>query len=271
MTVDAILPAAGRISGDFAAEAGAELKALIEIGGQTVLARTIDTVRATSRVGRIVVITAEEARTHPAMRLADAVLPEGGESGPDNIIAGLEWLREARGGTLLDRVLVLTTDLPFLTPECLSEYMDACPRDVDVCVPLVEDRSLLSRFPASRALFVKLRDGSWTIGCAFMINPAAFLENRQLIERCFQARKSQLRMAQLLGIGFILRFLTSRLTVADVEAHCRAVLGCSACAIRDSAPELAFDIDQVEDYRYALAAARPPSAACGGGPNGGPE
>ena len=256
MSIDAILPAAGRIKDDFAAEVGTELKALIEIGGRTVLERTIDTLRATGRVGRIVVIGPEEVAAHPGSRSADAVLPEGGDSGPDNIIAGLEWLRETNGGRDADRVLVVTTDLPFLTPECIAGYLDSCPEGVGICAPLVDSETFEARFPESQTMYVKLRDGRWTMGCAFLVDPAAVFANRDLIERCFQARKSQFAMAQLLGIGFILRFFAGQLAVADVEERCRGILGCSACAIRDSAPELAFDIDQVEDYRYAVQTAR---------------
>jgi len=78
MLVDAMLPAAGRISGEFAAEAGAEVKALIEIGGRTVLQRTLETLRATDRIGKIVVIGPEEVTSHPAAQGADALLSEGG-------------------------------------------------------------------------------------------------------------------------------------------------------------------------------------------------
>ena len=48
--IDVILPAGGRISGEFAAETGVGVKALIEIGGRTVLQRTIDALRATGQV-----------------------------------------------------------------------------------------------------------------------------------------------------------------------------------------------------------------------------
>ena len=270
MTIDAVLPAAGRIKDDFAAEVGTELKALIQIGSRTVLQRTIDTLRATGRVGRIVVVGPEEVGAHPAAQSADAVLPEGGDSGPDNIISGLEWLREANGGRDPDRVLVVTTDLPFLTPECICGYLDACPEGADICAPLVDQQTFQGRFPKSQTMYVKLRDGRWTMGCAFLVDPRAVFANRDLIERCFQARKSQLGMAQLLGIGFILRFLAGQLTVADIEERCRGILGCSACAVRESAPELAFDIDHVEDYRYAVEAARSDSPPCEGGAGGGP-
>ncbi len=92
--VDVILPAGGRIGGDFAAEAGASIKALIELHGVTVLERTVRVLRAMPEVGRIVVIGPAELQGHAASRGADVVLPEG-DSGPSNIMLGLEWLGKA--------------------------------------------------------------------------------------------------------------------------------------------------------------------------------
>lgn len=56
MKLDVILPAGGRISGEFASEAGVEVKALIEINGCTVLEHTIDVLRATQRVERLILV-----------------------------------------------------------------------------------------------------------------------------------------------------------------------------------------------------------------------
>jgi len=250
MTVDAVLPAAGRIAGAFAAEAGAEVKALIRLGGATVLERTLATLRAAGGVGRIVVIAPREVQGHPAARGADAVLEER-DSGPSNILLGLEWLREAGGGALPERALVVTTDLPFLTPEVVNRFLASCRPEADLSVPLVRREEFEARFPGHAMQYVRLREGEWTMGCAFLVNPAVFLANRAHLERAFAARKSKLKMARLLGLSFILRFLARRLTVADIEARCLAMLGCTGGGITGSPPELAFDIDGPREYRYA--------------------
>jgi len=249
--VDAILPAAGRISGDFAAEAGAGVKALIELGGRTVLERTIAALRATGRIGRIVVIGPEEVTAHPAARAADAALPEGGESGPSNIRRGLEWVRDASGGHA-DRVLIVTTDLPFITPEAITRFLDACPLDLDICIPLLRREEFEARFPDFPLEYVRLRDGEWTMGCAFLVNPEAIIAHRARIEQVFALRKSQLGMMRLLGPLFIVRFLLKRLTIKDIEQRCLDILGCTGGAIHGCPPELTFDIDLPREYRYAV-------------------
>ncbi len=251
MKADAILPAGGRIRGRFAAEAGTELKALIEIGGQTVLEQTLGVLRATGRVCKVAVVGPSEIRSYAAAGWADAVLPEGGRSAPANVLRALEWLYEANGGRHAERVLVVTTDLPFLTPEAINRFLDACPAEAEVCVPLIQREEFEGRFPGHRIRFVRLRDGWWMIGGAFLVRPQAVINARPLIEKAFAARKNYLAMAGLLGISCIARFITGGLTVGQIERRCREILGCTGRGVRDCPPELVFDIDRPVDYRYA--------------------
>ncbi len=252
MNIDAILPAGGRLAGDFAAEAGTEVKALIEFGGRSLVERTIEILRTTGRIERIVVVGPDEVVASPAARSADAVLhSDPSNSGPTNILSGLEWLREARDGGYPDRVLIVTTDLPFLSPAAVTGFIDSCAPETDICIPLIGREQFEEAYPGSTNLFVRLQDGEWTIGCAFLVNPAAVERNRAVIERVFRARKSQIGMARLLGLPLIVRFLTRRLSIPMIERRCMTILGCSASAVRGCSVELSFDIDYVEDYRYA--------------------
>jgi CTP:molybdopterin cytidylyltransferase MocA len=245
MKVDVVLPAGGRI-GD--GPAGTEVKALLPIGGVPLLTRTLLALRATGRAGLIAVIGPPEVAPHAAS-LADVVLPES-DSGAANILRGMEWVQAANSGAAA-RLLVLTTDLPFLTPEAIRGFLDACPPDRDICVPVLERKELRARFPGHHGRFVPLRDGAWAIGCAFLVNPEAMTGNQHLIRRVFAARRSQLGMARLLGPGFTVRFLARRLTLPQIEAKCLTMLGCSGAAVRGCAPELGFDIDYPADYAYA--------------------
>src|SRR2546427_437783 len=152
-TVDAVLPAGGRISGDFAAEAGAKVKALIRFGEVTLLDRAITTLRECGSIGRIVVIGPEACRE--AASLADGFVQEA-DSGPENIRRGLAWLGSSH------RVLVLTTDLPFVSAQAINAFLNACPESADISVPALTRQQYESRFPDSPAVYLRLRDGEWT-------------------------------------------------------------------------------------------------------------
>ncbi len=248
MEIDVVLPAGGRISGEFAQRAGTSVKALIKFDGSSVLERTIRCLREAGIEGRYVVIGPEEVNSDPVCERVDAVLPET-PTGPGNILAGLEYLNQM-GCT--DRAIIANTDLPFLSPISLQRFVSACSRDVDICAPAMTRETFEAQYPGLRAEFVPLRDGRWTMGCVFVVNPEAISRNRIHIDRVFEARKSQSRMARLLGFGFVLRFLMHRLSMPDIERQCSGILGCSAQAIITSDADLAFDLDDMSDYDYAL-------------------
>jgi molybdopterin-guanine dinucleotide biosynthesis protein A len=248
-TVDVILPAGGRIRGAFAAQTGVRVKALLPVGERTVLERTLEALRACERVRRLVVIGPQEVATHPGASEADAVLADTG-SGVGNVFRGLDWLADngGEGG----RLLILATDLPLLTASSVTSFLDACPPEADVAAPVTRREAFEARFPGNKRRFVRLADGSWVLGCAFLVNPQVMARLRAHTERVFAARKAAAAILVQLGPAFLARFLAGRLSIAQIEERCQHILGCRALAVRDSPPELAFDIDRPQDYRYAL-------------------
>lgn len=244
---DLILPAGGRIDGEFATKVGTPWKALIEFDGKSILERQIDAFRSSGVVDRIVVIGPPELLASRAAGLSDIRI-EPGETGPDNIYRGLDALSESDA----ERVLVATTDLPFLSPALIADFVQRCPADRDICVPLVSESSYSARFPGSTATFVKIRDGVWTLGCMYQFHVESMRRIKPAMDRVFENRKSKLGMARILGPGFLIKYLTKSLTVQQLEAKVGSILGCTAYAMPESPPELAYDIDDDDDYTYAL-------------------
>lgn len=247
-TYDVILPAGGRLKPDFAQKVGTDIKALIEFEGLTILERTLVALHSSGRVRRAIVIGNDALKKVPLDENC-TVLPET-DSGPGNILAGLKYLLKQPDAPT--KVMVATTDLPFLTPELINDFIDACPADKDICVPLVNKKDWEKRFPGSTATFVPLRDGSWTAGCVYLIDVKALEGSMPRIEKVFENRKSVLGMAKLLGPVFLMKFLFKTLTIPDVEAKIVSMLGCSGAAIPNAPVEFAYDIDDFEDYDYAM-------------------
>ena len=248
-TIDAILPAGGLIDDAFAAKVGVKNKALIQFDGKTILRRTLDALEASGRVGETVVIGTEEVLEHEDAKQAGTTLPAGG-SGPDNILKGLLFLMERPNPP--DKVLIATTDMPFLTDAIIEDFLDKCASDCDIHVPLVTRDQYVARFPGSTANFVPLKDNVWTIGGAYVVDVQAFQAALPHVQKLFEQRKSKLGMAKLLGPVFLCRFLAKKLTVPMVEAKLKQILGCTGAPVLNCAPELAYDIDDIEDYEYAM-------------------
>jgi GTP:adenosylcobinamide-phosphate guanylyltransferase len=273
---DVILPAGGRITGEFAQRTGVEIKALIDFCGETILRRTIHTLRATNRVGRIVVIGPQPALNEAQKAGANGLIIEG-ESGPDNILRGLQWLQEEgrrkkeegeseevvgddeassfllppSSFDLSSRVLIVTTDLPFLTTQALNTFLDACAPDAEAVIPILTQREFEARFPGTQNEYVRLKEGNYTIGCAFVVNGETLLRNEAHLRAVFEARKSQWQMARLVGWATIFRFVTRQLTVPLLQARISAIARCKGVALPHMPPELAYDIDQPADFLYA--------------------
>jgi len=62
----------------------------------------------------------------------------------------------------------------------------------------------------------------------------------------------QCGMAMLLGPKFVWDYLNKKLTVTDIEKKITQMVKINGTAVPGSPPELAFDIDYLEDYHYAL-------------------
>ena len=245
---DVILPAGGRVDADLAAKAGGDVKATFRFGEETILEKTVRVLRESGLSRRIVAIGGEAVRKE-AERGGIHALSEA-NTGPENILNGLKWLRSQPNPPA--RVMVVTTDLPFLTAEILSRFVALCPADRAIAVPLISRTEWEARFPGSSAMFVTLGDGAWTTGGVFLIDAEALEHSMPQIERVFAQRKSKLGMARLLGPAFVLGLLRKTLTVTQIEAKIQSMLGCSGAAVRGAPPELAYDIDDVEDYEYAM-------------------
>ena len=148
-------------------------------------------------------------------------------------------------------MLIVTTDLPFLTTQALNTFLDACAPDADVVIPILTQQEFEMRFPGTQNEYVRLKEASYTIGCAFVVNGETLLRNEAHLRAAFDARKSQWQMARLVGWETILRFVTRQLTVPLLQARISAIAHCKGVALPHIPPELAYDIDQPADFYYA--------------------
>ncbi|MHB8635979.1 MAG: NTP transferase domain-containing protein [Fimbriimonadaceae bacterium] len=248
-TLDAILPAGGRLGAELAAKVGTDIKALIEIDGKPLLEHVFDAIQASGLVRRTVLIGGSDVRAKFANRATYAI--DEADSGPANMYNGLETLlAQADPPT---RILLATTDLPYVRGQHVARLIEMAPTDKQIVVPAVRRADFEVAYPGTSSTFVKLKDGEFTLGGMFLIDATAMRNMRPHAEAVFNQRKSKFGMAKLLGFGFALRFATNRLSLLDVERKIVSLLGCSAGPVPGAPAEFAYDIDDWEDYSYAVA------------------
>lgn len=245
--MDAVIPAGGTIPEDFAQRIGTPHRALAPVGpdGRPVMQIVVDALRDSGTVSRIIGVAAPVAQR---ITDVDVWLPAG-DSGPANILRGLAEAEQNAPA------LVCASDLPLMTAGSVTQFVAACGTEAGIAVGLVKADALNAMFPdAPPSEFVPLRDaGPVTMGSLFQIRPDALARNRGLLENAFAARKSQWRMAGLLGPRLVWQFAAKSLTLTAIAARAQHVLGCRIEVVLDTPPELAYDMDTADDYAYAHA------------------
>ena len=246
--IPAVVTAGGRISGELAGAAGTPIKALIKIENKPLLAFMLDALLQIPRVGPVVVVGPMEIAPALAPYPSVCLVPEGA-TGPENVLRGLQAVREDGDGM----ALICTSDLPFIEAGAIGSLLHTAPQTADIVFPVVSRTDYEACFPASPNVWTPLSGGQYTGGSVLLVRPDALEKNQALIERVFAARKSQWEMAKLLGLGFALRFKRGKLTVADAEARASALTGCRCHALLNADARLSADIDTLADYLWVQA------------------
>jgi GTP:adenosylcobinamide-phosphate guanylyltransferase len=212
-------------------------KALIELQGQTLLARVVGALRAAG-AARIAVVFGHPAVEAEAARLSVEAVPQA--EGPSlSVQAGLDRL-----GTPL---VVTTADHALLHPEWVRCFLADIPPYTDVAALVGERTVIEAAAPGTKRTYIHLADGRWS-GCnLFYFANARALGVIELWRRVEAERKHPLRMAAILGLPMLLRYLFGRLSLAHAAARLGDLAGVKAVIVRSPFGLAAIDVDKPAD------------------------
>jgi len=210
-------------------------KAFLEIGGRPLVRRVVDAARGCAAVDRVLVVGPPEPLG--AVIGADADIVPEQASLMDNLAAAVAQL----GGR--GTVLVLASDLPLLTSEAVTAFLDRCHDGADFYYAIVPQSAIERRFPTARKTYVKVTDGTFCGGSVLCFNADVVDRVRPFVEQVISARKKPWLLAQLFGWGTVMKFASGRLSIAEMEGRAREVTGLVGRAIIFDGPELALDVD----------------------------
>jgi len=239
----AVVTAGGRIDGEFALAAGTQVKALAPVRGVTMLRRMLEALRACG-ITEIAVVGGEDVRAACASSVERFV--NESPSGSENL------LRALRAWPDSERLIYATSDLPYVTAATVLDFLQRVGQGT-LAVALAEYGAFAARFPGAPPFGITLARERVVNGGVFSIPQGATAKLAAVATRFFKARKQPWRMASLVGPAVLVRFLSGRLRVGDLESMALHVLQVPAQALRGCAPELAFDVDTIDEYRYACA------------------
>ena len=245
MNKDVVVLAGGKNTPEMAAATGTENRALTPIGPRTMLDYVVSALDAAPSVGRIFVVgDVPESDLYTAVRGQNTLL--------ENLLAGL-----AAAGDQ-ERVLVSTSDIPFLTPAALEDFISrAAATGADLCCSYVPLTACTQKYPEMKRTAIQLAEGRFTLGNVMLVNPRFLVQHQETIAEAYAARKSPSQMARLLGVGLLARLLGAQmlpplLSVGTLEAAVSRILGgIRAVGICSAYAEIGTDVDKPEDIAAA--------------------
>lgn len=217
--------------------AGVSHKALIPLGGETLLARVVSALAkaGATRIG----VSADD----PAVR---AALPALGAE-PLDPAAGPSLSVRRAAETLGTPLLVTTADHALLQPEWVTRFLADVPKEADVAALLAGQAVVEAAAPGTRRTYLKFSDGAWS-GCNlfYLANDRA-LAAVDLWRRVEAERKRPWRIASLLGPDILLRYATGRLSLTGAVERLGRLAGVTAAAVESPFGLAAVDVDKPAD------------------------
>ena len=243
--INAVVLAGGPPDDVAALQPDAPNKAFVRVGGVALVTRVLQQLRASTSIGRIVVVSPQRTEGDPALALADERRDDG--------VKIRQSLRNGLDGFPPDElVLVSASDLPVLTVASIDDFVaHAASIDPDLGYGCLEKRVHEASFPEVPHTWARLRDGTYCGGGFIAMKPRVMNELERFIERLGAARKNPLRLASLFGWDMMARFAFARLSIASAERRASEVLGATVRAIVSPYAETAVNVDRVSDVELA--------------------
>ena len=216
-------------------ESGVSWRAELEIQGERMVDRVV---RAVAPFGPLVIVGG------PSVEGAKFV--DGGSKFVDSLRNGLA----AASG---DPILIVTSDVPFLTTRSVEDFLDRCDPVADFCYPVVRAEACEGQFPGVRRTTLRTRDGEFTGGNIALVRRGFIESSMARVEAAYEARKSPVRLASILGWGLLARILFAKMapgtvTLGGLEKSVGRFLQASVRAVPTDFAEIGTDVDSFPQY-----------------------
>ena len=239
--IDALVLAGSPNTGALQEVSEAPYEALVKIGPFPMFHYVINALQNSGKVKQITVVGPPELKKYLT---------------PDiNWVASGHTLMEnlQRGSVYMEsRFLLATADIPMLTPRAVNGFLELCGDNcADLYFPLVPRTAVEKAFPGARRTYVQFKEGTYTGGNLFLVNPGAVEQCLSVGQELVTLRKKPLALARRVGITLLVKLLLKALTLPEVEARASRLLGIQGQVVVCPYPEIGMDVDKPLDLEVA--------------------
>lgn len=218
-------------------------EALIPIGQRFMIEYVVDALRKSEYIGRIVIAgPMEELKAHLPPGL-DIILAPNGETVIKSLLNALKTISPKE-----ERILVVTADVPLLTTTAVDSFIESCRyKEGDFFYPIVSREANESKYPGVRRTYVSLKEGIFTGGNIFLVDPKIVAKCEPVAEELVRLRKNPLSLASYIGWGVLIRYALGMLSLKEAEEKVSSLLGIKGTGIISPFPEIGIDVDKISD------------------------
>lgn len=224
-------------------------KATLDIGGKYMIQWVLDALDQADSIDWIVVVGCQDRQAEIHSKKIITFKPS-----TDDIILNFRQGAEA----VLEHnpdgksVAVVSSDIPLISSEIVNWVINSSlETNDDLYYSVVEQSQMEKRFPDSARSYVKLRDINVCGGDLAVINLDLYKSREDFWRKIFEARKSYLHQARLIGFDILILLLLRRLTFADTVKRVTRRLDISGQGLICPYPEIAMDIDKPHQLEIA--------------------
>lgn len=243
MKLDVVILAGAPNNGPLKRVSDTEHEALIKIARLPMVEYVLKAVNQAKYTGRVAVVGPKKELEESIQEKVDIFI-EAGYSIKDNILRSLAAFEDRS-----DYILLMTSDIPLITAEVIDKYIEACLQDgkADLYYPIIPRECNLEKFPMSRRTYFQLAEGVFTGGNMVIVKPDIFTGTGDLLDKVIALRKKPWKLSRLLGIKFILRFVTGNLSIVEIEDKVAKITGYRGHFMITEDAEIGFDVDKPSD------------------------
>jgi CTP:molybdopterin cytidylyltransferase MocA len=225
---------------------GVRHKCLATAGGVPLLARVVQALLASPRIGAVLVSLDDPVLLDRLPELATLR-----DTGRLRCLTSASSLSRSVGDAFAEAgapLLVTTADHALLEPRMLEQFLAAAEAsDADVAVGLVSAAIITASYPETRRTYLRFRDDGWSGANLFVLSTARAARAIAFWEGLERDRKQPWRLALALGPHLLLAYLLRMWTLDQAMARASRRLGLEAVAVSLPFAEAAIDVDKPAD------------------------
>lgn len=230
---------------------GVSHKCLIDIGGESMIARVADCLARSPRIGHIMV-SIDDPSVLDDIPVVERLRAEGRLSivfSAENFFASVAG---ALGPGVIWPALITTADNALMTPEMIGHFIREYEAEGgDVAVAVTSAETIWAKYPDGQRRPHRFADGKYSNCNIFALKDAAALHAAKAFEGGGQFGKSKLRVLQAFGFLNLLIYISQLYPLAAVFQRISRRFGLKVIPVELPFAEAPIDVDHERSARLA--------------------